>query len=265
MCNYNKPLQIMPATTQYLNDNAINNYPLCKTDDDKFINDSVIHTSYITRPWGGLLDENRFNKFKYLMTKYVKLCYQLKYKRLLVHLPSTTSELNNLSEGMNVLIKMFNKVPNVILVLEIPSFKSGFKCDVVDYLFNVVINYFDKFVNHNVELCIDTAHMFANGVDCKEMINILETTRNNIKLIDCCKIIHLNGNLNPQYKSDIHCPIFDKRNKMSNINLLMEYLSNKNKILIAENTKQHADYNEWKQFADQYNINIVEYNEHGQY
>ena len=243
---------------------------MCSTSE---LSNAVVHTSYITQPWRATLDETRFNKFKFLMSNYIKLCRRLQYKRLLIHLPSTLTELNNLSDGMNLLIKMFNQVEDVILVLEIPTFKSGFKCDVSKYLLNVVVNYFDKFKHKNVELCIDTAHVFANGVDCKEMVDLfetpipsraLETPIKSAKLIDYCAIIHLNGNMNPMYKADIHCPLFDERNKMTNIDILMRYLSDKNKILIAENTKQHADYTKWEHFAKQYNVNIVPYNEHAQ-
>ena len=261
--SYRYPLQIMPQTTQYITDKLIDNFPVCTT-----LSDSVIHTSYITQPWRAMLDETKFNKFKFLMANYVKLCRRLQYKRLLIHLPSTLTELNNLAAGMNLLAKMFNQVEDVILVLEIPSFKSGFKCDVSKYLSNIVVNYFDKFKHNNVELCIDTAHVFANGVDCKEMVDLFETSivynEQSHKLIDFCGIIHLNGNMNPMYKSDIHCPIFDKQNKMTNIDILMTYLADKNKILIAENTKQHADYNEWERFAKQYGINIVPYHEQAQ-
>lgn len=261
LSSYRHPLQIMPQTTQYITDKHIDNFPMCSTCK---LSNAVIHTSYITQPWRATLDETRFKKFTYLMSNYVKLCRRLYYKRLLIHLPSTLTELNNLSDGMNVLAKMFNQVEDVVLVLEIPAFKSGFKCDVSKYLLNVIVNYFDKFKYKNVELCIDTAHIFANGIDCKEMVNLFETPIKSTKLIDYCNIIHLNGNMNPMYKADIHCPIFDERNKMTNIDILMRYISDKNKILIAENTKQHADYTKWEQFAKQYNINIVPYDEHAQ-
>ena len=256
MCSYEHPLQIMPQTTHYLNESHIATYPECTNQSD-----SVIHTSYITRPWSGLLDETRFNKFKFLMSSYVKLCRRLSYKRLLVHLPSTQSEMDNLSDGMRLLIKMFNKVDDIVLVLEVPAFKGGFKCDLTEYLFNIITNYFDKFVNKNVELCIDTAHMFANGVDCKQMVDMFETTRDGHKLLDYCTIIHLNGNMNSPGKPDIHCPMFDNRNKMTDVDTLMQYLSDKNKILIAECSKQHASYDEWVSFANKYNINIVPYHE----
>lgn len=259
------PLQIMPQTTQYLTDKHIINYPSCEQYE---YSNSVIHVSYITQPWRCMLDETRFEKFKFLMLNYIKLCRRLKFKRLLIHLPSTITELNNLAEGMNILIKIFNKVKDIILVLEIPSFKSGFKCDINKYLSNIVINYFNKFINNNVELCFDTAHIFANGVDCEDMIKLFDypiiIDEKQTKLINYCSIIHLNGNINMMYKPDTHCPIFDHKNKMSNIDILMKYLADKNKILIAENTKHHIDYNQWEQFAKQYNINIVSFHEQAQ-
>ena len=136
--DYDEPFQIMPQTKYYLTNSNVNNYPKINGD----FRESIIHTSYITRPFGGMIDQLRFQKLKELMKEYVSLCLRIKFRRLLVHLPATKNEMNNLSEGMGILIKMFNKIPNLILVLEIPSFKSGFKCDVKEYFENIVVNYF---------------------------------------------------------------------------------------------------------------------------
>ena len=84
-------------------------------------------------------------------------------------------EMNNLSDGLIILSKIFNKVKDIILVLEIPSFKSGFKMDAYKYFEIIITNYFNKFVNNNVELCFDTAHLFANCVDSQDMIKLFES------------------------------------------------------------------------------------------
>ena len=258
---YRYSLQIMPQTTQYITDKNIENYPLCENIQ---ISDSVIHTSYITQPWRCLLDETRFNKFKSLMKNYIKLTRRIKFKYLLIHLPSTAAELNNIGDCMNLLIKIFNQIKDISLLLEIPSFKGGFRYNVTEYLTNIIVNYFDKFVNKNVKLCIDTAHIYANGLDCRDMVSLFEISIDKNKLIDYCDIIHLNGNMAPMYKPDTHCPIFSKLNKMTDVDLLMNYLADKNKTLITENTTQHATYKEWQQFANKYNINIVPFDEHAQ-
>lgn len=252
---YEQPLQIMPQTVKIPTDEYIEKY--VKHDGD--YRESVIHTSYITKPFNNIMEGSKYKTFIYNITQYIKLCRRIKYKRLLVHLPQTLKEMNYLSDGMVILSKIFNKVKDIILVLEIPSFKSGFKMDIYKYFKIIITNYFNKFVNNNVELCFDTAHLFANFVDSEEMIKLFELKVNNKKLIDYCKIIHLNGNVNQMGKSDKHIQIYSPNNKMKNVDKLMNYLSDKNKILITENTTTHGNYKQWKEFSDKYNIDIVNY------
>ena len=253
--DYNQPLQIMPQTVKIPTNESINKYPKCTGE----YRESVIHTSYITKPFNNLMEGSKYKTFIYNIMQYIKLCKRLKYKRLLVHLPQTNKEMNNLSDGLIILSKIFNKVKDIILVLEIPSFKSGFKMDAYKYFEIIITNYFNKFVNNNVELCFDTAHLFANCVDSQDMIKLFESKINNKKLIDYCKIIHLNGNVNQMGKSDKHIQIFSPNNKMKDVDKLINYLKDKNKIFIAENTTSHANYKQWEEFANKYNIKIVDY------
>lgn len=266
MKDYNEPLQIMPQTTKIPTDEIIKTYPKCEGK----IRKSVIHTSYITRPFGDIYNNGRINSFRYNVIQYTKLCKQLKYRRLLIHLPQTEAEMSNLGNGMNELINIFSNKENImlddkniiVLVLEIPAFKAGFNMNVNKY-FNIIIsNFFDKFKYHNVELCFDTAHLYADGLDCEDMIKLFETKIKDKKLIDYAKIIHFNGNVNKMGKSDKHVQIFSPSNKMTNTDKLISYLKDKNKILITENTTSHSDYNDWVKYAKKYNIKVVEFNEH---
>lgn len=263
---YNEPLQIMPQTTKIPTDEIINSYPKC----EGIIRDSVIHTSYITRPFGDIYNNGRINTFRYNIIQYIKLCKQLRYKRLLIHLPQTESEMSNIGSGMNELIKIFSNKENVsldnntniILVLEIPAFKAGFNMNVVEYFTTIISNFFDKFKYNNVELCFDTAHLFADGLDSEDMIKLFETKICGKKLIDYSKIIHFNGNQNKMGKSDKHVQMFSPSNKMTNTNKLIEYLNDKNKILITENTTSHSDYDNWVKYAKNNNVKIVNNNSH---
>lgn len=267
MMKYNQPLQIMPQTTKIPTETVINSYPDCSKGE---IRDSVIHTSYITRPFTDLLENGRLSKFIYNVQQYFKLCKQLNYKRLLIHLPQTDSEMKYLDDGMNELVKLFSNEKLVslkdgeyiTLVLEIPSFKSGFKENVLQYFTKVITGYFHKFKLNNVELCYDTAHLYANGLDCKDMITLFESEVKGKKLIEYAKIFHLNGNQTPMGRSDRHVQMFDKTNRMTNTGKLMRYLKDKNKVLITENTTSHSYYKLWVRYAKHYNIAIVEENEH---
>lgn len=267
MLKYNQPLQIMPQTTKIPTDSIISSYPDCSK---CIVRDSVIHTSYITRAFTDLYANGLLERFRYNIKQYLLLCKRLKYKRLLLHLPQTTKEMNHLGDGMVELIEMFSNKELVslgngsyiTLVLEIPSFKSGFTMDVYDYFKQIVSNFFHRFELKNVELCFDTAHLFSNNMDCKDMIALFERKINGRPLIDYAKIIHFNGNQNKMGKSDKHIQMFSPENKMTHANLLIRYLRDKDKILITENTTSFSDYKHWQEYAKHYKVGLVDNNDH---
>ena len=267
MKDYNQPLQIMPQTTKIPTDEIIKAYPDCS---DTVIRDSVIHTSYITRPFSDIYSKNAVGSFRHNINQYIKLCKRLHYKRLLIHLPQSENEMKFLGHGMTELINIFSnkelvtlsKDNYLVLVLEIPAFKSGYKEDVTKYMKLIIENFFHKFSLGNVEICYDTAHLFANGLDCKNMVKLFEVGVNGKKLIDYSKIIHFNGNQNEMGKSDKHVQMFSEDNKMTHRGRLIRYLRDKDKILITENTTSHSDYNHWLEYTKHYKVALVEDNEH---
>ena len=196
--------------------------------------------------------------------QYIKLCKRIKYKRLLIHLPGTQKEINEIGNGFGLLKDIFNKEENkdIILVLEIPAFKSGYKNDVYEYFRMIIKNYFKLFKYNNVELCFDTAHLYSNGLDGRDMVALFDAKISHKRLIDYCQIIHFNGNCKQKYTSDEHVQIFDKRNKIEYSAELTKYLQDKNKILISENTTKRSDYSKWLEFSKANKMNIV--NEHKQ-
>lgn len=258
--DYREPLQIMPQTTKIPTNENINSFPSCSS-----WSDSVIHTSYITRPFNNIFNEQgKINSCIYNIEQYIKLCKRIKYKRLLIHLPGTQKEINEIGNGFGLLKDIFNKEENkdIILVLEIPAFKSGYKNDVYEYFRMIIKNYFKLFKYNNVELCFDTAHLYSNGLDGRDMIALFDAKISHKRLIDYCQIIHFNGNCKQKYTSDEHVQIFDKNNKIEYSAELTKYLQDKNKILISENTTKRSDYNKWLEFSKANKMNIV--NEHKQ-
>lgn len=258
--DYREPLQIMPQTTKIPTNENINSFPSCSS-----WSDSVIHTSYITRPFNNIFNEQgKINSCIYNIEQYIKLCKRIKYKRLLIHLPGTQKEINEIGNGFGLLKDIFNKEENkdIILVLEIPAFKSGYKNDVYEYFRMIIKNYFKLFKYNNIELCFDTAHLYSNGLDGRDMIALFDAKISHKRLIDYCQIIHFNGNCKQKYTSDEHVQIFDKNNKIEYSAELTKYLQDKNKILISENTTKRSDYNKWLEFSKANKMNIV--NEHKQ-
>ena len=254
--DYREPLQIMPQTTKIPTNENINSFPSCSS-----WSDSVIHTSYITRPFNNIFNEQgKINSCIYNIEQYIKLCKRIKYKCLLIHLPGTQKEINEIGNGFGLLKDIFNKEENkdIILVLEIPAFKSGYKNDVYEYFRMIIKNYFKLFKYNNVELCFDTAHLYSNGLDGRDMIALFDSKISHKRLIDYCQIIHFNGNCKQKYTSDEHVQIFDKNNKIEYSAELTKYLQNKNKILISENTTKRSDYNKWLEFSKANKMNIVD-------
>lgn len=253
--DYREPLQIMPQTTKIPTNENINSFPSCST-----WSESVIHTSYITRPFNNIFNEQgKINSCIYNIEQYIKLCKRIKYKRLLIHLPGTQKEINEIGNGFGLLKDIFNKEENkdIILVLEIPAFKSGYKNDVYEYFRMIIKNYFKLFKYNNIELCFDTAHLYSNGLDGRDMIALFDAKISHKRLIDYCQIIHFNGNCKQKYTSDEHVQIFDKNNKIEYSAELTKYLQDKNKILISENTTKRSDYNKWLEFSKANKMNIV--------
>ena len=275
------PVQIMPQTLKIPTDSFIATFPRISRDSriestrrsgndpEHFGADSsIIHTSYITTPFISLSSEDKWNRAVYNLRQYCKLCKHIGFKRLLVHLPRNEKELLNLGNGMDLLSRMCNAYDFVTLLLEVPYITCCLKKttetvsnDSVEYLrnyFENVVQFFDRFHNGNVELCFDTAHLYSNGLDGDDIVRLLETTVNNKRLLDYCNVIHLNGNERPKYTSDKHVPIFSEKNRMKKWSDLVKYLADKHKILIAENTTNPSRYEDWKRFADEYGLQIID-------
>jgi hypothetical protein len=73
--------------------------------------------------------------------------------------------------------------------------------------------------------------------------------------------IHLNGNENPQLKQDKHVQMFDSRNRLKNWRVICEYCANLGgAICIAENTKNHSEWNNWVEFAGTFGFELIEFN-----
>ena len=226
------PFQIMPGTIRHIR----------ASDFPKFTNPNIlVHLNYITRPFSKLAIE------KGSMTRYGLKCYkELSIKDILVHGPASEEEWDNLGTGFKVLKDEIGEY----IHFEIPTFTGTFKSQSPP-----IITYLDTLLEYSPEafLIPDTAHLYANGVDGEEMIEIIE------KYKDRIKYIHFNGNLSPMGKQDRHTPMFYDNNKIKEISKLSKYIASLNKICIVEN-RVGEDWDKWVDYSVEYGFKLVEYN-----
>lgn len=262
------PFQIMPATTNYLKDTSINNY--LPSNNDKII----LHLNYITRIFGDISIEND-SKVRGSLQQYCKLADKLGTKNILVHGPYTVKEYENLSHGMSIIYEELIQT-NKVVHIEMPAFAKDLmskmnpeikdenkhiirKEDPKKYLikyYDSIIKFLVKFPKGSSKLVPDTAHMFANGCKNKEDFEFFFNKYN-----DWIEYIHLNGNYNYMYKTDIHCPIFSKENKIECWKDISEMCSKMNKICIVEDTKRGSTWDLWEKYANEYGFKLVKFND----
>ena len=308
------PFQIMPGGRS----------TLTSADVEKFIEsknpDILIHSSYITRPFGKAGPVTEMN-----LHNYVELGKRLGTKDILMHMPSSKQEYENFQRGLSMLIdivirKGFNvhleitafakdlrsklelcleELPKIKLIkhlntivhdshdidsgrdvdhenpmkISMNSSASGeielkingrasdtskpetyqelsFKIisDYIDELFGYIPDVFRK----QFYFVPDTAHLYADGLDGKLQVKLME------KYKDRIKYVHLNGNLNPMMcKTDKHVPIYDDRNQIKETDELSKYLASSGFICVTENSTISGKYSEWNKYAAKYGFKLV--------
>ena len=237
------PVQIIPYSRTRIIEAEINCYPIRSKN-----NGGVVHASYLCHPFGKKFEQ--FENINVLRT-YKVLCERIKFNYL-IHGPSNLYEFSNFEKGMCVIREVFKDFSQKVLI-EIPSFNSGMKMNVKDYITKIISEF--PYETNNFEICIDTAHLFANGCDSTDIINICK------EFNDIISTIHLNGNENEQFQNDRHIEIFSPNSKLKNIKQMIEYFKSTNKIMVAEIRRGTYNYNDWKTFADSYGLKIVDFSE----
>lgn len=237
----NYPVQIIPYSRTRINEREIICYPKL----EKNIG-GVVHVAYLCHPFGKKFEQ--FENINMLRT-YRQLCERISYN-FLCHGPSNMFEMDNLARGMSVIRDVFKGFSQKVII-EVPAFNSGMRMDIDEYIQKIV----DEFPEDGFEICIDTAHLHANGCDSTK---IIETCKKFSKYIST---IHLNGNANEQFKTDLHTEIFNEKSKLKNIKEMMTFFKESGYLMIAEVRRAEFGYNDWKTFADSYGIEIVEFSE----
>lgn len=291
------PFQIMPGGRS----------ALTSADVEKFIEtnnpDILIHSSYITRPFGKAGPITEMN-----LENYVELGKRLGTKDILIHMPTSKQEYDNFQRGLGMLIDVvIKKGFNVHLEItafakdlrsklelcleELPKGKltkhlneivhdlgrdkedklptemkiNGRALDISkpetyqELSFEIISNYIDELFGYipaiykkQFYFVPDTAHLYADGLDGKLQVKLME------KYKDQIKYVHLNGNLSPMMcKTDKHVPIYDERNKIQETEELSQYLSSSGFICITENSTVSGEYSEWVKYATKYGFKLV--------
>jgi endonuclease IV len=242
----------MPCTTQYLNERMIENYY-------ETCNENImIHVSYVVK----IYNPDTSDTQRSLLRQYKNLAMKLGTKNILIHLPSSKKEFENLEYGIK-LIKDELTDKGIIVHFEQPAWTKDLlkyiKSQELETDLNNNVFYFEQCLNHittlkNWRIVLDTAHMFSNGLETNTMIKLFETYDDKIEYV------HLNGNEHPQYSTDSHVPIFAKNNLIKNTKILLQYLAKKNKILICEVTKKNGNWDDWVNLVEEFGFNLVEHN-----
>lgn len=297
---------------------------LTSADVEKFIksenSDILIHSSYITRPFGKGGPVTEMN-----LDNYVELGKRLGTKDILMHMPASKQEYEHFQIGLGMLIdlvikKGFNvhleitafakdlrsklelclaelpkakltkhmneivydscyvdkgrdeehKFPIEILMKtssdkEIEMKINGRALDISkpetyqELSFKIISDYIDELFGYipaiykkQFYFVPDTAHLYADGLDGKLQVKLME------KYNDRIKYVHLNGNLSPMMcKTDKHVPIYDERNQIKETDELSQYLSTSGFICITENSTVSGEYSEWDKYAVKYGFKLV--------
>jgi endonuclease IV len=218
-----QPCQIMPRRNQGLYDiSSINIEPG---------NENVlIHTSYITHIWSNKAFEYHSNQWLNLKN-YFKLAQKIGSKYVLVHGPQSKEEYDLMYEGLKWLHNNFDEyMTDIKLVIEIPAFTKSFHMNIIDK-YDFIDKYLQTLVDNGFDIVLDTAHLYANGLNCEQMVQLIDKYKSNFNWI------HLNGNSKTQFTSDKHVFVLDESNKFgSEVEVLLKKISELNNCICVLET-----------------------------
>ena len=59
---------------------------------------------------------------------------------------------------------------------------------------------------------------------------------------------------------DKHIPMYKPKNKIDEVDKLMTYLAKMKVVLIAEDSTEKGNYDEWHEFCDKFGIKLIDFN-----
>lgn len=189
---------------------------------------------------------------------YRRLAEKMGSAAVLLHMPASPKELANFPVAIEMMRK--KKIDLIDINLEtVPLTKEMQKRLglTAENAFDVYCNLIDEIFKIAPEcpLVVDTAHLFACGLNGLDQVKFLQRYRSRITWI------HLNGVCSPMFAQDIHTPICKPGgdNKLTEIDEIMKEIVGGGYRCIAENNKRTARRDEWEAFAAKYGMSIVEH------
>jgi endonuclease IV len=123
-------------------------------------------------------------------------------------------------------------VDDVKIVIEIPAFTKDLHKYINDNNLehkSFIIKYLNTCIDAKFDIVLDTAHLYANGLGCNEMCELIDQFKSNFEWL------HLNGNSRPQFTTDMHTYVLADDNKFKNeVDVLLKKLVTIDCICILE-------------------------------
>ena len=222
----------------------------------------LIHSGYTCLPW----KENQMSfgsKTRLMLSSYMALLKKTGAKQILVHAPKNQQENEMIDYGLLLLSKVNKtlnndvKTKNICFICVENVYNTMTKSmKTHEELLEFTESLFKKVINHKLDIVIDTAHCFANGLNVDDIIYLLNKYKGHYHFI------HLNGNMQQQFKPDRHTLILTdgitdiQPNLIENCEKLMEFISTlTNVVLICEIIYKKYDY--WSDLAQKYKLDII--------
>jgi endonuclease IV len=186
----------------------------------------IAHGSYVDFPWKGA------NPAIANIKKELSLCKKIGIKFLVIHFP--VGDIKMVTEQLD---KIKDSTNSVKILLEINSHKKGpLSWEDPTKLNDLFSQIKKKYGNKYFGLCLDTAHLWASGIDLSNK-NITEKWFNDFKYKEYIKVIHLNDTSTKLNSGrDIHHPIGTNiwRDDLSSLEFIIDFTIKNDVIVILE-------------------------------
>lgn len=218
--------------------------------EDKIINKLYVHSSYISP-----LSDKKPIYIKQLI-KQLEICNEIGVSGLVIHFQSNPK--NIVVKLINELLSSINNTntDHCILYFEHRVMKDKqyqySEPDELIGMYKYILDHIDNKYKHLIGICIDTCHIWSNGIDISSLKkatlyidNIVEELR--INKIDKPNImIHLNDCLYPLgYYRDVHAQfgnfIWQEPFNKSGLKAFVDFAKHNNIDMILERTDFHSD------------------------
>lgn len=234
--------QIMPKRLGYIDCSKYENI-------DNTNDNVLIHTGYDMNVFTNMIMQSTYKVNLYLKS-YIELANKLKIKNILFHGPDTYETYNKFNNGL-IALRNLKEKHKLNVIVEMPAFRKSLLDEIEDD-YEFIKSYFNQIIKNELQICIDTAHLFANGLNVDQMIDLLEEFKGNYKFI------HLNGNCKDVYEKDKHTYILNEDNNIEDADKLLKYISNNLKDIICIMEIKEKNYDEYLEMINGYKLKIVD-------